>query len=386
MKGLFHDRFRTGLSLLGVAVGIFSITGAMVAADSLEAGIRSSLESLGSDVLIVEQIPFEPETTEEGHFKWWEYVSRPGVDYADFRYVQESLDGGDSLLFCARLYGGKVLALSENTSIAIKNGVARGRFFTEEELRRGSAVAVMGAEADTSLIRGGKIAIDGHHFTVIGGLAPSGIASITLTGGDGSVIIPAGAARKLPGWGSAEGRIIAKPAPERTPDGLYEDIRLLMRSRRRLSPAAEDNFAINRIDLLAGEFDEIISLLKKMGLIAALFSILAGGVGIAGIMFVSVRERRYEIGLKMAIGARKRVIMLDFLKEAALLSCIGGAAGILLVCLLCAAIPPGIIHPVLHPFRIAESLILSFAIGVVSGWAPALGASRLEPVEALRAE
>ena len=159
----------------------------------------------------------------------------------------------------------------------------------------------------------------------------------------------------------------------------------MLRSRRGLKSFEEDNFAINRPELIAKAITNIFDAVSIAGAIIGSFSILVGGFGIANIMFVSVKERTNQIGIQKSLGARNSFILNQFLSEAVFLSLIGGIAGLLLVSLL-TFIPASVFEIVITPQNIATGLGLSIAIGLISGIAPALSAARMNPVEAIRSK
>jgi len=166
---------------------------------------------------------------------------------------------------------------------------------------------------------------------------------------------------------------------------LQDELKMLMRTVRRLSPLEEDDFALNRASMISQGLDQIFNIIDLAGIIIGGFAILVGGFGIANIMFVSVRERTRMIGIQKAIGAKKYLILIQFLTEAVVLCLIGGAVGLLLVWLGTIAIAGSIKEMtfVLSAKNIATGLLISVAIGIVSGFAPARSAANLDPVDAM---
>jgi len=185
----------------------------------------------------------------------------------------------------------------------------------------------------------------------------------------------------------SDNSIFAIPEDGVTRQALTDELRMLMRAHRRLVPGQKNNFSVNSMTLLTDSVGQIFSMINAVGWIIAGFSLLIGGFGIANIMFVSVKERTNIIGIQKALGAKKYVILLQFLLEAAVLSVAGGMAGIMLVFLVVIMIPEG------ESFTLALSLknILSgvsiaSAIGVLAGVIPAMTAANLNPVEAINAK
>jgi len=179
--------------------------------------------------------------------------------------------------------------------------------------------------------------------------------------------------------------VIVKAKPGVTNDELIDELTGIMRSVRKLKPSAEDNFSINQTDIITKGFDSVFGTIAIVGWIIGGFSLLVGGFGIANIMFVSVKERTSIIGIKKALGAKNFFILLEFLFEAVFLSLIGGLLGLLIVYLLVLIISTATsFHLVLTVGNILLGIGVSGLIGLVSGIIPALSASHLDPVEAMR--
>jgi len=183
----------------------------------------------------------------------------------------------------------------------------------------------------------------------------------------------------------AEPMILARARPGVSNDDLKEELRLILRSSRRLKPRADDNFALNQTSMISGALDAIFKVLNTTGFFIGIFSILVGGFGIANIMFVSVKERTNIIGIQKALGAKRYFILWQFLFESMLLTLSGGAIGLLIV-----FAGTGVMTSLIDDFRvfltfgnILLGLGISAAIGVVSGFAPAWSAARMDPVEAI---
>lgn len=179
-------------------------------------------------------------------------------------------------------------------------------------------------------------------------------------------------------------QIFAKPKESIAREEATLETRFLMRTVRRLNPVQKDNFAINEMSFLLNSADEIISKINLVGWIIGGFSLLIGAFGIANIMFVSVKERTNIIGIQKAMGAKKYIILSQFLSEAAVLSIIGGIIGILIVFLLMLIIGSiGFLPMVMSVENIVTGLVVSLFVGIISGYVPALTAARLSPVEAI---
>ena len=181
--------------------------------------------------------------------------------------------------------------------------------------------------------------------------------------------------------------IAVKAKPGVSNAAIMDELTGIMRSIRKISPSEDDNFALNETKLISNGFDQLIGVVNVAGGVIGLFSILVGGFGIANIMFVSVKERTNIIGIQKSLGAKNYFILFQFLFEAMLLSVIGGLIGLLLIFLLTLAASTLLDFDIsLSAGNIFTGILISSVIGLISGIAPALSASRLDPVEAIRSK
>ena len=396
-QALLANLLRTILSLLGVTVGIFAIIAVFTMVDSLERNIKDSLNFLGDKVLYVQKWPFEF----GGEYQWWKYFQRPEPTYNDFKTLEARLENAKA-----------VSAASGRGSVTIKRGnnslnarvsgvtmdynqitevpVAEGRYFAVQEQDAARNVVILGSEVAETLFPiqypvGQKIQVSGINFTVIGVQAKKGTGILEIGGNpDRRVLIPYNTFAKL--FQSVNPTITISVKGYETDDSLQNlegEIRGMMRARRSLKPTQDDNFAINRPEAVANAIGGIFAVLGIAGWVIGSFSILVGGFGIANIMFVSVRERTTLIGIQKSLGAKNYFILFQFLFEAVLLSLVGGLLGIFLVWLLSFA-PLGSLEVQLSGGNIILGVGVSSVIGILAGILPAISASRLDPVTAIR--
>jgi putative ABC transport system permease protein len=267
-----------------------------------------------------------------------------------------------------------------------------GRFFNESESNSGRAVVVFGTEIANSLFGnfepiGKKVRLYGQKFTVIGVVKKEG-SGLFGASNDESVFIPANYVRNRYGDNNANIRniVIIKPKEGADVDGLKAEVTQVLRNKRGIKPDEINSFFITIVAGLQNFIDTIIGSLKVIGWVISGFSLLVGGFGIANIMFVSVKERTNLIGIQKSLGAKNRFILFQFLFEAVILAIVGGIVGLFLVWIgtLIGSNLTGDFEFVLSPKNMGLGFLISSLIGLISGVIPAITASRLDPVEAIR--
>lgn len=403
-SALRENLLRTVLSLLGVTVGIFSIIAILTVVDALDAGIRRSFSFLGENVVYVQKWPwiFSPDAP------WWEYMRRPMPTVDEYKFLEKNMANAKAVaVFDVK--GGVTIKFRDNSvSKASVMGasyqynqvadipVEHGRYFTPQECEAGRTVVLVGHTLAEELffplskeeVIGRSLKLRGVSFTVIGILEKQGENLLGSPSNDNLCIIPFVALSKM--YASSKRGInpvisIKGFEDKEKNEEMEAEIRGLMRMKRGLKPRDKDNFALNRPEALAAVIDTIKSTLTGVGGVLAAFSILVGGFGIANIMFVSVKERTNLIGIQKSLGARNAFILYQFLFEAMFLSLIGGLVGMLLVLPITFFSTDTFIIE-LSIANVLKGLAISSVIGLVAGMAPAIVASRLDPVEAIRSK
>jgi putative ABC transport system permease protein len=398
-QALKSNLTRTTLSLLGVTIGIFAIVAVFTIVDSLEKSIKDSMSFIGDKVIYVQKWPWGF----GGEYQWWKYFQWPEPTYAEFKYLYENLESA-SAVAVMDFRGATTLKNGSNSVQAQIQGISfdynkisdipigNGRYFMESETNNARNVAIVGYEIAQSLFPGqepvGKeFKLAGNKFVVVGVQSKKGESLIDFGGNpDKNCIIPFSSFTKLFQSGRRNADIVVKGFPN--DEGMKEveaEIIGLMRTKRGIRPRQDNNFSLNRPEAATEAISGLFSVLTIAGWVIGSFSILVGGFGIANIMFVSVKERTNLIGIQKSLGAKNYAILFQFLFEAVMLSLVGGLVGIFLVYLL-SFMSLGALEIILSPKNIILGLSVSSIIGVLSGIIPAMMASRMDPVIAIRAK
>ena len=387
------------LSLLGVTIGIFSIIAVLAAVDSLEKEIKGSLSSLDSRTMILTRFSFGPTEVPQ-----WKREQFPDVSYEEYEHLSRTVPNVSAMSYVLNVPPENI-KYSDKTASNVGIGavsseyydiealqIEEGRFFSMAEAASGTPVIVLGHDVYENLFGnknalGEQVRLYGRKFTVIGVLERKG-ASLFGGSHDTNVFIPVNVVRRIYG-GSNRGtfpQVIIKPSPDVDSNELIAYISQQLRNFRGLRRDDINNFFVNQLKGFTDLIDNMTSQLNFFGLIISGFSLLVGGFGIANIMFVSVKERTNLIGIQKSLGAKNKFILFQFLFEAIILSVIGGLIGLFLVWILAlgASQLTGSFEFVLSPWNMFVGTAVSAVIGLVSGIVPAISASKLDPVEAIR--
>ena len=395
---IVSNKLRTFLSLLGVTIGILAVITVFTIVDSLEKNVRDSINKLGSDVIYIQKWPWG--ASDGGEYKWWDFMSRPEVEIGEMKKLAAKSKKAESIAFMISanrtlkylnnsVEGVGVMAVSYDWKSIRSFDLAYGRYFTEQEIDGAKNYVILGHTIALSLLNnldnlGEVIKIKGEKATVIGVFSKEG-EDITGNSLDDAVVVPVTFGYKLMNKRWSNPTIIAKAKTDVSNEELSYELTSIMRSLRRLKPKMSDNFAMNEISLISSQLDSVFSVIGLAGWIIGGFSILVGGFGIANIMFVSVKERTKQIGIQKSLGAKNSFILYQFLFESIFLCLIGGILGLNLVFLLTQFVSNFFDFSIdLTLQNIALGLSISAIIGIISGIVPALSASKLDPVEAIR--
>ena len=392
------NKLRTFLSLLGVMVGIFVISSIFTVVDSMEDDLMDSFSMLDDDVLFVSKWPWSM----GGEYPWWKYVQRREPSLSDSEELSRRLTQASEVAFQMKgmfnLEAAEnsypnvpVAAVSHSYPGVISLDIATGRFFNGSESASGSPVGIVGYDIAMNLfgteeVLGRKIKIAGQRVEIIGTFTHQGESMIS-NGFDEFVMVPATFAPRIFDTRNLEGNsIMVKARAGVEMEILKDEIIQQLRSVRRVRPGNENDFSINQIDMLTGLISTIFTQVELGGWFIAIFAILVGCFSIANIMFVSVRERTRIIGVQKALGAKSSFILIQFLFEAIVLCVFGAILALLAIELLILIINMSDLGITLSVSfnRVVMAMSIAVVSGLLSGIAPALSASRMPPVEAMR--
>jgi len=396
------NRLRSVLTLLGITIGIFAIISVFTAVDSLEINIRESVSSLGDDVIYIQKWPWAPDEGEE-EYPWWKYLNRPLVTLEENEYIRENAHLAREACMVAvtsrtvkyknnRAEDVTIMGASEGFQDIRSFEIERGRYFSPFEARGGRNIAVIGSVLADQIFEGERavgqeIKVGGFKVTVIGVTKKEGKGTFDDNNLDELVLMPISFMRNIVDIRkeSASPQIWVKAKEGVDIEDLSAELTSILRSIRRLKPKDENNFALNKTSLISNQLDQLFKVINIAGLFIGMFSIIVGGFGIANIMFVSVKERTHIIGIQKAIGAKNYFILMEFLIESIILSLVGGITGLVIIGLIVTVInlSPGEFTMYLTAGNILLGLGISSGIGLVSGFAPAWQAARMNPVVAI---
>ena len=400
MNALVAHKLRSALTLLGVLIGVFSIIVVMTAMRVLKGNIETELSQLGSHTFAVQKWPA---VQFGGPGDWQKYWRRKHISLAQGRRVQEKATLAASVGIEENFWGGQVETRFQKTpptirmlgetpgSFPARNWMlAEGRTLSENDVESARDVCVLGAGLAKTVFPfgsavGERLKINGINYTVIGVLAPKGGA---LSGEqDNFVVVPITTALNRYGkwWRSLTLLVQARDAASY--EDCVEQVRGILRVARKVPPADEDDFELFSNDSLIKQFDSFTVAVRIGVSVVSSIALLAAGIGIMNIMLVSVTERTREIGIRRAVGAKKRNVMTQFIMEAVVLCEVGGVIGVALGVVGGNAVAVLLkVPPALPVDWMVLGLVICSIVGIVFGTYPAYKAANLDPIESLRYE
>ena len=404
VQELTNNKLRSALSLLGVAFGIFCIIGVLAAVDSMERKLQNDVQSLGSNTIYIDKWEY----ANSSDYPWWKFINRPIMKYNEMEFVRQRsvlaantayFNGSNSVSLSYennQLSNVNLYAVSDDFNKIQSFNIAYGRYINSNEFLHGNPVVIIGYKNAELLFgqaekaEGKFISMNGRHVQIIGVIEKQGSSMIGGYDYDQCLIVSYRYYASI--WDVnnpdiMQPSILVNSKPNVSTAALTDELRGIMRQVRKLSPTSEDNFSLNDVSLFSNQISSFFGSVDVGGWAIAGLSLIVGAFGVANIMFVTVRERTSQIGLKKAIGAKSITILTEFLLESAFLCVLGGLFGLLLVYLLSLALSTVLPFPVvIAPHIIILAFSICIVLGVVSGIIPARIAAKMNPVEAIRSK
>ncbi len=396
LRAIQANKMRSILTMLGIFIGVTVVVLMSTAIKGIDNSFQTGMSALGSDVLYIDKWAWF-----EGH-DWWKMRNRRRIDMNDYYRFKEMaklplatapvINSRQTVKFSDNRVDNVFLNGSTSDYLQTTNFTfSLGRFYSDIESNAARNVAVVGSDVANTLFPRGdaldkEIKIGGVNFKVIGVLDEQGSWILGSFNPDKQVFIPIGTIFKNflnESFGTVTINVrAANPT-------LLEETKIeaegVMRKIRGLTYKEENDFSINQQEGLASQTDSLVGIIRWVGFFITGLSLFVGAVGIMNIMFVSVKERTKEIGVRKAIGAKRRTILGQFLFESSVICLVGGFVG-LIVAILLSKMVNQFLPTSVQWDAVVIAILVSLITGLVAGLAPAYTAAKLDPVEALRYE
>lgn len=398
---LRSNKLRTFLSLFGVTIGIFCIISVLATVGSLEQAIQNDIKSLGSNTVYIDKWEYSG----GDDYPWWKYVNRPEPRSDEISIIRQKVPAAKHVVFQAQTvdvveFGNSLISnvtyygVSEEFFGIQPVEIAAGRPLQKHDFDQAASSILIGNVVATELFGkpenavGKQVKLKNEKIgTVVGLIRKQGKSIMEMWNFDDAIIIPDNVLTQMVPEKYANPKIIVQGKDDLPMALLLDELTGAMRSLRKLKPAQENNFSLNDIDSFKKFVSELSQNVNIGGWAIAALSLVVGMFGVANIMFVTVRERTPQIGLKKALGAKRSTILAEFLLESAFLCILGGLIGLLLVFILTRIVTALIGFPLfISPHIVALAIGICIIVGVLAGIIPASIAARMDPVVAIRSK
>jgi putative ABC transport system permease protein len=401
LQELGKNKMRTFLSLFGVTIGIFCIIGVLSTVSSLEKNIQDGIKSLGNNTIYIDKWDYQG----GADYPWWKFVNRPSPKLNEIDLIKNKISANINIVFNFttqsfiqydndKLDGINYHGVTDEFDKIQPIEIQYGRYLNQMEFDYGTNSIVIGYDNAEKLFGSAEKAVGkivdlrNKKAVIVGVIKKQGKSFVEGWQFDQSILLSYGFMKQMlfnERWNNP--KIIVKGPENMSSDALKDELKGAMRSIRRLGPVEDDDFSLNAISDFSKSASSLFANVNLGGWMIGLLSLIVGAFGIANIMFVTVRERTPIIGLKKAIGAKKRTILMEFLLESAMICIIGGLIGIILVVIMAQLLTSVFDFPVFVSGNILTlAITICVSIGILAGIIPAMIAARMDPVVAIRSK
>ncbi len=400
LQELRVNKLRTFLSLFGVTIGIFCIIAVLATVNSLEQNVKNEIKSLGSNTIYIQKWPWGG----GADYPWWKYAKRPATNYEEAFLIKERTKYVSHVAFVApnrstvsyrstELQNVNWFGITDEYTTIQSLEISIGRYISMAEFTKGNSVAIIGYENASNLFGkpemaiGKTINVGNTRVTIVGVIQKQGK---NLLGGwdfDNIVIMPYQFCKQMISVRSnSDNFIMVKGKNGIALEQVKDELTGVMRSLRKLNPMQENDFALNDITAGTTQLNSFFESVNMGGWAIAILSLIVGTFGVANIMFVTIRERTHQIGIKKAVGAKPYVILIEFLLESAFLCILGGIIGLVLVYILTRILSNFFDFPItITPNIVCIAVSICIFVGVLAGIIPASVAARMDAAKAIKA-
>jgi putative ABC transport system permease protein len=388
------NKMRSILATLGIVIGIMAVTTLQTAIEGINRAFEKSIAAVGADVLYVQKFEWF------GREDFSVYRNRRNIDMQHYEYLNNNLQIAESVsptvgtatsvtFLNYSIEQVFIIGTTDNYQKTFGTNMDEGRFFTSRESEGGWPVCVIGNDVKNALFQninpiGKTIQISGHNFKIIGVNEKMG-SLLGLFSLDNRILIPINKFFKMFGTRRSLSINIKAPGVDALED-TKEEVIAVMKRARRIPLGGKADFGVNQQEAFRQTYESLTGLIKTIGTAITMLALIVGSIGIANIMFVSVKERTREIGIRKAIGAKRSTILMQFLIEAVSICILGGFIGLAIAFPISLAIDAYLLPTAMPLWVVGLALFISALAGVIAGFFPAFQASKLNPVDALRYE
>ncbi|MBD3166313.1 FtsX-like permease family protein [bacterium] len=393
-QALVANKTRSALTTLGIIIGVLTVTLMMMIIQGLNRSFTKQISFLGSNTVYVERYPWVWDED------WWKFINRPKITMDEYEFLRErmasTVEAMSATIWTRRPASYRdrhadritIAGVTRDAAITWSWVPEYGRFLSHTDIRAGRRVCLIGTDVQDQLFGainplGRELRIGGHQYKVIGILERKGKSFGQSL--DDAVLIPISTHMNQFGRHRSV-EIQIRGHDDASQRELIDNINRYFRQARSLKPLEDNDFSINKQDVLQDLYKQITAGVYSAGLVIGGISLLVGGIGIMNIMLVSVAERTWEVGLRKALGARTSHILWQFLVEAVLICTAGGSVGIVLAYIGGEIIKTTDLDAFMPVWLLFGAVGFSMTIGVIFGLFPAIKAARMDPIVALRQE